>query len=62
MSDHYPVCLVQKYRGIKSAKSSHDKIILKIWIIMILLLTFTMLHAVFLIDMFDDINEKLDTW
>lgn len=29
---------------------------------MILLLTFTMLHAVFLIDMFDDINEKLDTW
>ena len=63
MSDHYPVCFVHKYRGIKSGKFSHDEISYR---------NFKILnHNEFvadldnapwsLLDMFDDVNEKVDT-
>ena len=63
MSDHYPVCFVHKYRGIKSGKFSHDEISYR---------NFKNLnHNEFvadldnapwsLLDMFDDVNEKVDT-
>ena len=64
MSDHYSVCFVHKYRGIKSGKFSHDEISYR---------NFKNLnHNEFvadldnapwsLLNMFDDVNEKLDTW
>ena len=60
----YPVCFVHKYRGIKSGKFSFDEISYS---------NFKNLnHNEFvadldnapwsLLDMFDDVNEKLDTW
>ena len=63
MSDHYSVCFVHKYRGIKSGKFSHDEISYR---------NFKNLnHNEFvadldnapwsLLDMFDDVNEKVDT-
>ena len=64
MNDHYPVCFVHKYRGIRFGKFSHDEISYR---------NFKILnHNEFvadldnapwsLLNMFDDVNEKLDTW
>ena len=63
MSDHYPVCFVHKYRGIKSGKFSHDEISYRNFKI----LNHNELVADLdnapwsLLDMFDDVNEKVDT-
>ena len=51
MSDHFPVCFVHKFHGAKSPKGLHDEIIHDLenapWS---------------LLEVFDDVNEKLATW
>ena len=64
MSDHYPVCFVHKFRGAKSPKCQHDvigyrnlkKLNLDDFI-------YDLENAPWsLLEVFDDVNEKLATW
>ena len=64
MSDHLLVCFVHKFCGVKSPKCSHDEIIYR---------NFKNLNPNYviynqqnapwaLLDVFEDVNEKLDIW
>ena len=64
MSDHFPVCFVHKFRGVKSPKCDHDEISYR----NLKKLNFD--HFIqdlesapwSLLEVFDDVNDKLATW
>ena len=64
MSDHFPVCFVHKFRGAKSPKCDHDEISYR----NLKKLNFhdfiqDLKNALWsLLEVFDDVNEKLATW
>ena len=64
MSDHFPVCFVHKFHGVRSPKCAHDKIIYRNFKNLNLddFLYHLEIAPRALLDEFEDANEKLDIW